>query len=131
MKGTVIARVRRVLRGHSDRTFVHAVTEGGTADVPAGLEYKLELPTDAVRDVTPGQELVLTLTWALEPAVTIVAPPAPTALPSAVDEAFMSLMARRRGASSAPVGQTTAPAIGPPSSAAEELARRLGIRSVS
>jgi len=123
MIGTIVARVRRVVHGHSERTLIHAVDE-------AGLESKIEVPSDAIRDLAPGQELTLTLTWTLQPAAPHTATPdptqsarMPTALPTAVDEQFMALMARRRGA-----GQPPAPITGPPSSAAEELARRLGIR---
>lgn len=128
--GTFVARVRRVVRGHSERTLVHAVTEDG-------LESKLEVSSDAVADVVPGQELALTLTWTLQPVATSTAtstsatptsPPAmPTPLPSAVDEEFMALMARRRG-TSPPASPPALHAAGSPMSAAEELARRLGIR---
>jgi len=120
MNGTIVARVRRVLHGHSDRTLLHAVDD-------AGLDYKIEVPSDAVRDLAPGQELVLTLTWTLQPAVPSTPPARPTALPSTVDEEFMALMARRRGASPASAGQPPTPITGSPSSATEELARRLGI----
>lgn len=127
MNGAVVARVRRVVRGHSERTLVHAVDE-------AGLEHKIEVPSEAVQNLAPGQELTLTLTWTLEPATPSSTPPnltpparAPTPLPTAVDEEFMALMARRRGASPTAPGQSNQPVTGPPLSTAEELARRLGI----
>ena len=98
MNGTVNARVRRVVIGHSERALIHAV-DG------ANLEFKIEVPSEAVRGVVPGQELMLTLSWTLQPVVTAPVPRetaapaarAPTPLPSAVDEEFMALMARRRG----------------------------------
>lgn len=127
MNGTVVARVRRVLAGHSERTLVHAVDE-------AGLEYKLEVPSDALRDLRPGQEHTLTLSWALQPVVSSkpAAPPAstPTPLPSAVDEEFMALMSRRRGAA----GQIPAAGTTPPprseavTSMVDQIAQKLGIR---
>ena len=128
MNGTVVARVRRVLAGHSERTLVHAVDE-------AGLEYKIEVPSDALRDLRPGQEHTLTLSWTLQPVVSSKpAPPAstPTALPSAVDEEFMALMSRRRGASAA--GQIPAAGPTPPprseavTSMVDQIAQKLGIR---
>jgi len=98
MNGTIVARVRRVLMGHSERTLVHAVDDDG-------LEYKIEVPSDVVRDIVPGQEHTLMLSWTLQPLASdtmfreVAAPPARalTPLPSAVDEEFMALMARRRG----------------------------------
>ncbi len=160
MKGVIVAPVKRVLRGHSDRSLVHAIEE-------AGLESKIEVPSDAVRDVVPGQEYVLVLSWTLEPVVSSTSPsgptaaPAPTPLPTTVDEEFMALMARPRGprrspsagpAQAVPASPTTAGATAPPTagptpptptgsapptsgapttSVAEQLAQRLGIRSSS
>lgn len=127
MNGTIVARVRRVLHGHSERTLIHAVSDDG-------LEPKIEVPSDAVRDIVPGQELVLTLSWTLAPAQPITTSPAttpptrtPTPLPTTVDEEFMALMARRRGVSPASAGPFSTPGTGPPLSTAEELARRLGL----
>ncbi len=141
MNGTVNARVRRVVIGHSERALIHAV-DG------ANLEFKIEVPSEAVRGLVPGQELMLTLSWKLEPlvpdttsrATAAPLPRAPTPLPSAVDEEFMALMARRRGSPAAtatprsgPVAPTTTltsdPTTGSESTAAEQLAQRLGIRS--
>ncbi|HUR49166.1 MAG TPA: hypothetical protein VMY88_06505 [Acidimicrobiales bacterium] len=138
MKGTVVARVRRVLMGHSERALVHAV------DDATNFEHKIEVASDALRDLVPGQEYALMLSWTLEPLVSdttsreTAAPPAraPTPLPSAVDEEFMALMARPRGRAVA--GPTSAARPNPPppldsgapvvTSAAEQLAERLGIR---
>lgn len=127
MNGTVNARVRRVVIGHSERALIHAV-DGGN------LEYKIEVPSEAVRDVVSGQELMLTLSWTLQPLVPATTspstaappPPAPTPLPSAVDEEFMALMARRRG--SPTVAVPTAGPSSPRTTEAEQLAQRLGIR---
>ena len=160
MKGIIVAPVKRVLRGHSDRSLVHAIEE-------AGLESKIEVSSDAVRDVVPGQEYVLVLSWTLEPVVSSTSPsgptaaPAPTPLPTTVDEEFMALMARPRGPRRSPTAgptqavsasPTTAGATAPPTagltsptttgsapptsgapttSVAEQLAQRLGIRSSS
>ena len=44
MNTPIQARIRRVLRGHSERALVHAVDE-------ASLEYKIEVPLEAVKDV--------------------------------------------------------------------------------
>ena len=60
MNGTVNARVRRVVIGHSERALIHAV-DGDN------LEFKIEVPSEAVRGLVPGQELMLTLSWKLEP----------------------------------------------------------------
>lgn len=136
MNGTVNARVRRVVIGHSERALIHAV-DGDN------LEYKIEVSAEAVRDLVPGQELMLHLSWTLEPLVldttsraTAASARAPTPLPSAVDEEFMALMARYRGvqpkAATPPsavvapmVGTTMAQSTGP--TAAEQLAQRLGL----
>ena len=155
MKGIIVAPVKRVLRGHSDRSLVHAIEE-------AGLESKIEVSSDAVRDVVPGQEYVLVLSWTLEPVVSSTSPSGlTTPLPTAVDEEFMALMARPRGPRRSPTAgptqavsasPTTAGATAPPTagltsptttgsapptsgapttSVAEQLAQRLGIRSSS
>ena len=160
MKGIIVAPVKRVLRGHSDRSLVHAIEE-------AGLESKIEVPSDAVRDLVPGQEYVLVLSWTLQPTVSSTSPsgptaaPTPTPLPTAVDEEFMALMARPRGprrspsagstqavapspntatATAPPMAGPTSPTLtgsapttsgAPTTSVAEQLAQRLGIRSSS
>ena len=117
----VVAEVRRVLRGHSDRALVHAV-DG------EGLEYKIEVPLDQVRALSSEQGQVVTITYALHtlpglapptaetteaeaeaeaPALAPEAPaPAPgaasgtTSDPASVDAAFMALMSRRNIAGS-------------------------------
>ena len=131
MKGTVVARVRRVLAGHSDRSLIHAVD-----DEYPNLETKLEVPSEVLRELVPGQQYTLTLSWTLQPLVTAPPARAPTSLPSAVDEEFMALMSRRRGQAGA--GPNSAERPNPPplgsgapvvASAAEQLAQRLGIRS--
>ena len=156
MKGVIVAPVKRVLHGHSDRSLVHAIEE-------AGRESKIEVPSEAVRDLVAGQQYVLVLSWALQPASTSPSTSAPTAaatpLPTAVDEEFMALMARPRGlrrstsagptqggppsptaASAPPTAGPTSPTetgsaptnIGAPTmSVADQLAQRLGIRSSS
>lgn len=49
---TVVARVLRVLIGHSPTAMLHSRAENGN-------EFKLEVPAASVRDVSPGQVLVL------------------------------------------------------------------------
>lgn len=124
----VVAHVRRLLRGHSDRALVHAVD----AD---GLEYKLEVPLDQVRALDESKGFVVTITYALhvvpglappssetpassQPANGATAPapaPAPVAGGAAmgadaatVDAQFMALM-NRRPTAAAPSAENTAP----------------------
>ena len=135
--GVVVARVRRVLTGHSERSLIHAVD-------PDSLEYKIEVPSAVLKNLVPGQEHALKFVWTLQPVAapatssagtsfTATAAPTMPALPSTVDEEFMALMARPRG--SRPGGQPTAgsspPLIqsSPVTSATEQLAQRLGLRS--
>lgn len=134
MKGTILARVRRVLTGHSDRSLIHAVDDDS-------LETKMEVQSEVLRDLVPGQQYMLILSWTLQPVVTApasreAAPSAraPTPLPSAVDEEFMALMSRRRGSTGADptsAGRPNSPPLGSGApvvaSAAEQLAQRLGI----
>ena len=49
---TVVARVQRVLTGHSPVAMIHAVDEHGH-------EHRLEVPVDAAREVATGSVLVL------------------------------------------------------------------------
>ncbi|MDC0720884.1 hypothetical protein [Nannocystis bainbridge] len=107
MKGSVLARLRRVSTSPEGRALVHAVDD-------AGLEYKIEVPLEAVRGVSPDQGHVLVLSWSIEPstraaepaAASIPAEPSSTATTrvsttSEVDRAFMALMGRPRGSTSA------------------------------
>ncbi len=102
--GQVLAHVRRVLTGHSDRALVHAVAD-------AGLEIKMEVSAESVRDVSPDRGYVLMVSWSLlelpraaEPAAASTAPAEPAAAApggpltpaNAVDAEFMALMARGR-----------------------------------
>ena len=95
---TVIARVLRVLTGHSPTALLHA------ADAH-GHEHKLEVPVDAVRSVVPGH--VLVLQWSVhalpddlastEPSGQEVTPDAPTATqpePSSVTSTTTDTAAR-------------------------------------
>ena len=67
----IVARILRVLQGHSPTAMVHARD-------PAGHEHKLEVPLESVRGVTAGQ--VLVLEWSVhdlpELVVGEVVPPA-------------------------------------------------------
>lgn len=121
----IIARIERVLNGHSERALVHAVDD-------EGHEYKLEVPTGAVRDLAPGQGYVLVLSWSIHaspvslptasptaPASAPRATPSPTtaASPSAVDAQFMALMNRPRASGS------------PGATPDQQLASLLGVQS--
>ena len=72
----VVARVARVLSGHSTAAMVHAVDEHGH-------EQRLELPAAAVAELTPGA--VLVLQWSVHrlPDTLAEAPPTANASPSA------------------------------------------------
>ena len=104
MTATIAARIQAVRVGHSARALIHAVDS-------EGLEYKLEVPADAVQRTAPGQ--VLVLHWSIHALPDPVAQAAEvrpqaaevtaqtTASPDrqSVDQAFMDLMAGgRRGA---------------------------------
>lgn len=115
MSGQTLAHVRRILTGHSDRALIHAVND-------AGLEYKLEVPAEAVRGVEADRGFVLMVSWSLlalpraaDPAAAPTAAPAepppvtatPTATPAnAVDAEFMALMARTRRGTPEPATPT-------------------------
>lgn len=132
MTGPILARVRRVLIGHSERALVHAVDD-------AGLEYKIEVPTEAVQG--DGRAHVLEITWSLRPAAETTTPtesqsipvaPASVAMsPNAVDQEFMALMARGRldvpAAPTAAMENTTTPTTAP----INQLAALLGIQTRS
>lgn len=104
--GQVVAHVRRVLTGHSDRALIHAVAD-------ANLEIKIEVPAESVRDVSPDRGHVLVVSWSLlelpraaepaaapmapaEPKPAAAAPGGPLTPANAVDAEFMALMARAR-----------------------------------
>ncbi|MFZ6181211.1 hypothetical protein [Nannocystis pusilla] len=122
------------MSGHSDRVLVHAVD----AD---GLEYKLEVPTDAARDLAEGHVLVFTWSAHAIPA-SLTRPQAPSATqarsapqapslstpPNAAktaDEQFLELTGRRQPAASSMA--TGAPAA-EPRSTTDGLAELLGVR---
>jgi len=131
MTGPILARVRRVMTGHSERALVHAVDD-------AGLEYKIEVPVDAVQDA--GRDRVLLITWSLHTMPDAVEPPPvpvderpPSTAPGAadaVDQEFMALMARGRRDAPAPVSTRTTEVTAPATSAApvQQLAALLGIQ---
>jgi hypothetical protein len=126
MNGPILAHVRRILSGHSDRALIHAVND-------AGHEYKLEVPSEAVRGIDSGHGVVLMVSWSLlalpraaEPAAAptgaqagptpSTTAPASTPTPTnAIDAEFMALMARTRQATPEPttVSPTAASAAGP------------------
>ena len=127
---TIIADIKRVMRGHSDRALIHAVGQ-------SGLEYKLEIPLEEAAALPTGGNLQLVLSWSVHAIAAAPTPqanspqapsPAPatpnaaaTATPSAAtpatptassgasqsaDERFMALM---RGRSQRPSAAETAP----------------------
>ncbi len=119
--GQVLAHVRRVLTGHSDRALVHAVAN-------AGLEIKIEVPAESVRDVTPDRSYVLMVSWSLlelppgaEPVAASTAPSEPAAAApggphtpaNAVDAEFMALMSRGRRTTPEPAAAAPVSAVTP------------------
>lgn len=98
MKRSILAHIRAIRFGHSERALVHALDA-------RGLEYKLEVPVDEVRGVV-GDMLVLSWTIHSNPAAvttpTSVTTTSATAAssespasplgPAAVDEQFDVLM---------------------------------------
>lgn len=116
--GQVLAHVRRVLTGHSDRALVHAVAN-------AGLEIKMEVPAESVREVAPDRSYVLMVSWSLlelppaaEPVAASTAPsePAAAAPPTpanAVDAEFMALMSRGRRTTPEPAAAAPVSAVTP------------------
>lgn len=128
MTGPISAPVWRILRGHSGRALVHAVDD-------AGLEYKIEVPLEAVEGVDLEQDHVLVLSWSLQASPRAAEPPAPShapassttprsASPSDVDQAFMELMAGARTSTAVTTDSNTA---SPPADA-RGLAQLLGIK---
>ena len=110
MKGLILARIERIRSGHSDRSLVHAVA--------AGLEYKIEVPTDEVAGLGTGEGHMLVLSWSIHasPVVTVTAEAPPSsAAPVSVDAQFMSMMNRGTDGSS---GTLTAPTPAAPTPAA-------------
>ncbi|MBL8971245.1 MAG: hypothetical protein JNK56_11715, partial [Myxococcales bacterium] len=66
--------MRRILTGHSDRALVHAVAN-------AGLEIKIEVPAESVRDVNPDRGYVLMVSWSLLELPRVAEPAAAPAEP--------------------------------------------------
>lgn len=136
MNGQTLAHVRRVLTGPSDRALIHAVND-------AGLEYKLEVPAEAVRGVEADRGFVLVVSWSLlalpraaEPAVAptgVAADPPPVSAAStstspptnAVDAEFMALMTRTRRA--APEPATPSPTASSAAGPEHQIAALLGL----
>jgi hypothetical protein len=130
---TQVARIREIMRGHSARVLVHAVD----AD---GLEYKLEVPTDAAQGLAEGHVLVFTWSAHAIPAA-VAGAQAPTTsgarsasqAPSlstpqnakSADEQFLELTGRRQPASSS---MATGASPVESRSTAENLAELLGVR---
>jgi len=77
--GSIPARIQNIRRDHS-RAQVHAVDDDG-------LEYKIEVPLQAVEGLATGGLFNLTLSWSIE----TIAPATPT---STATREFQSLMAR-------------------------------------
>lgn len=130
MTGHISAPVRRILKGHSDRAFIHAVDD-------AGLEYKIEVPLAAVQDVGPGQRHVLVLSWSLQQVPAEVgavnaqpSPPSPiraAAPPSnAVDRVFMAFMAQPSSSTPNSSERASAARTTPEPDASQGLAELLG-----
>lgn len=130
--GQVLAHVRRILTGHSDRALVHAVAN-------AGLEIKIEVPAESVRDVNPDRGYVLMVSWSLlelpraaepatapaEPKPAAAAPGGPLTPANAVDAEFMALMARARRPAPEPAASTPTATSGP--GPEQQIAALLGL----
>jgi hypothetical protein len=139
VSGEVLAEVQRVLRGDSERALVHAVDDDG-------LEYRIELPERAVREVEDGRGYTLRLSWSLEANTSVaeaepsspgelseISPPTEQATarperrtPSEVDAAFMALMKGLEGRpAEAPTGSASSSSSSPsiPGASASEPAR--------
>ena len=122
MSATLLARVRRVVLGNDGRALIHAVEE-------SGLEHKIEVPAELVRDASASDgRRVLLLAWSLHElpdvdgsnaALTPASPTseaptttdltANTAAPSDVDAAFMALLGRRAAPTASPSTATRGP----------------------
>ena len=126
---TIIADIKRVMRGHSDRALIHAVDH-------SGLEYKLEIPLAEAAALPTGGNLQLVLSWSVHAiaaaptpqasspqapspasatpnaaasapiAAPSTTPPVSTGASQSADERFMALM---RGRSQRPPAAETAP----------------------
>lgn len=141
----IVAHVRRVLRGHSDRALVHAV-DG------AGIEYKIEVPLDQVRALDEAQGYALALTYAIHsvpglpplsagagdgaspaPSSTSTTTPAPTTSgtvagtttasddAASVDAQFLALMNRRSSLAGAPLVPSSSSTAAEPSAAGSAM----------
>ncbi len=142
MNGEVVAEVQRVLRGDSERALVHAVDDDG-------LEYRIEIPDRAVREVDDGRGYRLRLSWSLEASTSVAGqlaePPTATSqastatqrrTPAEVDAAFMALMKGLEGRAATARTDAAQPSASPPSAvpgaipdSAMQLASRLGLTS--
>ncbi|SFF43832.1 hypothetical protein SAMN02745121_08859 [Nannocystis exedens] len=122
MSGSISAQVRRILKGHSDRALIHAVDD-------AGLEYKIEVPLEAVRGIDLAASQVLVLSWSLQAVPRTTEPRQPSSqsndTPSAVDRAFMELMTRPR--SSTPLAGTATADPNTSARASQGLAELFGV----
>lgn len=138
MKGSILAHLRRISTSPEGRALVHAVDD-------AGLEYKIEVPVEAVRGVSPDQGHVLVLSWSLqagprapEPAAapTPAEPPSTaktrSSTPSEVDQVFMDLMGGPRGSTTTVASAPAASNIGSSTtdSSSPGLAELLGLRRI-
>lgn len=117
---TIVADIKRIMRGHSDRALIHAVGQ-------SGLEYKLEIPLEEAAALPTG-DLQLVLSWSVHPVaaapVSSASPPEPPAAISSAapatppttqsasqsaDERFMALMRSRSQRPAAAVSTESPP----------------------
>ena len=120
---TVVARVLRVLSGHSTAAMVHAVDEHGH-------EHKLEVPSSQAADLAPGA--VLVLQWSVHrlPDTLAQSPanettPRPESSARATTPPTAALGSTERSAADAGEPRTSTPSLDLP----EPLASLLGLRS--
>lgn len=84
------AKIRSLRDGHSERSLIHAVDGDG-------LEYKLEVPTEALASVSRARDLTLIMSWVVEET--------PAAGAAEVDASFAEIM---RGSTTGPSPESAA-----------------------
>lgn len=113
MTTTIVARVVRVVMGHSPAALIHAREESGN-------EHKLEVAVEAARNMSAGQ--VLVLQWSVHNLPEL-------ATPHVVGEIVDATYTARPPEPSISVDEASPPAAATPGrSEAMQLERALGIR---
>lgn len=115
MTTTIVARVVRVVMGHSPAALIHAREESGN-------EHKLEVAVEAARNMSAGQ--VLVLQWSVHNLPELATPHV------VVGEIVDATYTARPNEQSASVDDASPPAAATPGGRSEamQLERALGIR---